>query len=125
MEEALPLNVTDSIGESGELDVFAVELVAGVEYTAVVFGRSTTGDEDALPDPVLAVVDDAGGVVAVSDDLLGLDPVATFTVPESGTYGVGVGGFGGTTGGYTLALGETEELLATFDLPLDLLGEIA
>jgi len=66
------------------------------------------------------VVDGAGDTIALSDGLLGLDPV-TFTAPASGTYGVGIGGVAGATGEYTPSLGETGSLLSAFDLP----GEIA
>ena len=62
------------------------------------------------------MVDGAGDTIALSDGLLGLDPV-TFTAPASGAYGVGIGGVAGATGEYTPSLGETGSLLSAFDLP--------
>jgi hypothetical protein len=83
-------------------DWHAVELVGGVDYVASVLGASTAGG--TLPNPELAVIDQFGNVYAYNDDsfALGLDPMAQFSVPTTGTYFVGVGDISGSTGTYDL-----------------------
>ncbi len=116
-----PLEVMDSIATPDEVDVFEVDLVGGVEYTAAVFGFTTTEVEGALPDPVLGVFDGDDNQIAFNDDLVGLDPGVRFTAPESGTYQVAVTGFDGTTGEYALVLDQTDSFLSSAGLS----GEIA
>jgi hypothetical protein len=94
----------DAIAVPNEIDAFQVDLIGGVDYVAAVLGASTAGG--VLPDPAVAVFDGAGNQVAFSDDslALGLDPMAQFTAPTSGTYTVAVADLSGGTGDYTLVV---------------------
>jgi hypothetical protein len=109
-----------SISVPGEIDnTYQVNLIGGVDYTAVVFGASTGG---TLPNPAVAVFDGAGNQVAFSDDslALGLDPMAQFTAPTSGTYTVAVADLFGGTGDYTLVVEQAgEPFPPTYHSPFD------
>jgi hypothetical protein len=103
-----PLNVVETIAAPGEVDLFEVDLIGGVDYTAAVFGASTGR---TLPDPGIVVFDAAENPVAANDDslALGLDPMVIFTAPATGTYVVAVGDVTDRTGDYRLVLDQAGE----------------
>ncbi|NWF69970.1 MAG: hypothetical protein HXY40_12865 [Chloroflexi bacterium] len=73
---------------------------AGVEMQIRVVGQAGSG-----LDPVVAVLDPAGQVIAEADDSDGtLNPRLTLTLPENGTFTVRVAGYSGSSGGFTLTV---------------------
>ncbi|MBC7871477.1 MAG: pre-peptidase C-terminal domain-containing protein, partial [Chitinophagaceae bacterium] len=56
-------------------------------------------------DPVAALLDPAGTVIAEADDSEGLNPVMTLELPADGTYSVRVNGYL-TSGAYTVLVEE-------------------
>jgi hypothetical protein len=76
---------------AGDVDYFAVDLAAGEFFSAAV----ATDDEGALADPALALFDPGGVRVLVDDDAgPGFLPALRRRVAQSGTWTIGVTGFG-------------------------------
>lgn len=98
------------VDSSGDIDWFKVNLVAGFTYRIDLEGNSTQAG--TLGDPLLHGVYDAGGyyISGTYDDdggdvfnsrLEGFSPAST------GTYFVSAGGYGSSTGSYTVSLTQT------------------
>ena len=104
------------IDAPGDSDWFALDLTAGASCTFEVLGATHGGGD--LADPVLTDYDTYGNPVAQNDDFVtvgpdglpmvgpdGLpmvdpDPLLDFAAPTSGTYYLGVSGYGEATGSY-------------------------
>ncbi len=86
---------------SGDQDFIAVQLEAGQTYVFTAYGSGGAG---GLADPVLAVRDSSGGLLLENDDAMtgNRNSAVTFTPSVSGTYYLDVGGYGGSTGQYTV-----------------------
>jgi hypothetical protein len=85
------------IQDTPDQDSINVSLVAGQNYIFDVHGTT-------LSDPTLALRNSAGVQVAFNDDGgPGLDSRIEFTPAVSGAYSFDVGGFGASTGQYTLS----------------------
>lgn len=107
-----------AIDFAGDVDVFAITLIAGQTYTFDIddgYGDATGGSVDLQLD----VIDAKGLIAATSDDPGGTqDPLLSFTAARSGTYFVAVHhaendyvnghfrfeGVGGNTGDYSLVV---------------------
>lgn len=114
-------SVTGVIEEEGDIDFYAVELVAGVTYQIDLEG-SRTGSGDLI-DPFLTGIFDANGtrVAATNDDGgVSTNSRLVFTPSESGTYFIGASHFDNVsltdTGSYTLYV--EEEALSTRPDPI-------
>jgi hypothetical protein len=104
---------TSTLDFTGDHDWFAVNLVAGQQVTATIYGIT-------LVDPLLNIRDSTGQVIFFNDDISsGSDrnSKVTFTASTSGTYYVDVGGFGETYAGtYQVSVQPgTQAPLATLD----------
>lgn len=101
-----------------DADWIGADLVAGGSYTLTVAGASGRPDDLTLDDPILALIDPDGFVLAVADDGGDtLDPALTFVAPIDGRYFFGVEGFyADSTGTYELALSEAESIDVAGDL---------
>ena len=108
--------IGDGAYGSGDVDLFRVLLAAGQQLTADIAARTTGSALDSY----LRVFDATGRELASNDDFGGsLDSDLTFTAATTGTYFVGVSGYGnsayqpatagtgraGSTGSYQLDLG--------------------
>lgn len=94
-------NASGQIERSGDLDVFAINLVAGQRYQ---FNLDPTAS-GGLSDPVLALADPSQQIVASNDDA-GSGTLASridFVATQSGTHYLLAGGYGAATGAYTLS----------------------
>ena len=89
---------------AGDLDWFAVELVAGRTYTIDLRGSPT--DDGTLSDPLLYGIHDADGNrisgTRNDDGGEGYNSRLTFTATESGTHYIAAGAFGWNWGTYTV-----------------------
>ena len=93
--------LSGSIGRSGERDLFSAQLVAGTEYVFSLRGSASSGG--TLRDPLLALQDAQGNVLASDDDSgTGLDAQLVFTPTSSGSYVLEASSYGSGTGSYTL-----------------------
>lgn len=108
---------SQTIGATGEVDVFAITLIAGQTYTFDI--DNGYGDAGSI-DLQLDVINQSGLLVATSDNPAAsdLDPLLRFTATTSGTYYVAVhhadndyvsgsfrfDGVGGGTGDYSLVV---------------------
>ena len=97
---------TGKVDYAGDEDWFAVELVADREYQIHIEGSQT--GQGALRDPALYGIHDSDGrlLAGTGDDDGGERPNSrlAFTAPESGTYYIAAGVFGGDTGAYRLTV---------------------
>jgi subtilisin family serine protease len=89
--------VTGVIGDGGygtsDVDLFAVQLVAGAVLTIDISARQQA--VSSTLDSFVRVFDGTGRVVASNDDFGGsLDSYLSFVVPATGTFYVGVSSFG-------------------------------
>ena len=105
-------SVTSEIDYSGDRDWFAVTLEAGNTYRIDLVG-SPTDDANALRDPYLRGIYDAGGDLIAGttndDGGTGFNSRLEFTAQETATYYVAAGAFGYAStgiGGYTLSVTE-------------------
>ncbi|MES1157242.1 MAG: PPC domain-containing protein [Alphaproteobacteria bacterium] len=86
---------------AGDLDMYRVDLVAGVHYVVTVSGDGDT----PLTDPFLTILDSTGKSIATDDDSgPGLDSRLVFTPAETGTYYLQASGLSGGVGGYKIAI---------------------
>lgn len=93
------------IGEPGDVDWFAIELIEARPYRFTLEGYGETG----LGDPMLTLYDASGEVVATDDDGgPGLSAYLSYSSPTGGPYFVGVSGVGGSTGAYYVRATDTE-----------------
>ena len=93
--------VTGKIESLWDQDWFAVELVAGREYTIDVRGRET-GDGTLIDPTIFGVFDSEGDWMPGTygdDGGVGINARVSFTVPEDGTYYVSPAGNGDTYSG--------------------------
>ena len=111
--------VTATLDEAGEIDVYAIEVVAGQDYTIFLI-RDT---EDALQNPYLNLFDPNGEYITGSDDVATFDwnSRLDFTATETGTLYLSAMSSDGEnsnlddyitvdpTGGYTLLVEESDE----------------
>ena len=111
--------VTGTLEAAGEVDVFAIEVQAGQDYT-IFLVRDT---EDALQNPFLNLFDADGNYLTGSDDVAEFDWNARldFTATETGTLYLSASSSDGVssnldefitvdpTGGYTLLVEEADE----------------
>jgi Ca2+-binding RTX toxin-like protein len=106
-------STTNVLDSNGDHDWFAINLVAGQQITASIFGIT-------LVDPLLNIRNSAGQVVASNDDIKsGSDrnSEVSFTPTASGTYYIDVGGFNNAYAGtYQVSVQSgTQPPLATVD----------
>ena len=106
-------STTNVLDANGDHDWFAINLVAGQQVTASVFGIT-------LVDPLLNIRDSSGQVIFTNDDIKsGSDrnSEVTFTPTSSGTYYVDVGAFNNAySGTYQVSVqAGTQPPLATID----------
>lgn len=91
-----------SVGFSGDLDAIGITLTAGQTYTFTVSGAG--GGGGTLSDSILNLYDNNGTFIESNDDFGGsYDSQITFEATYSGTYYLGVEGWGSSTGTYTLS----------------------
>jgi len=91
-------SATGQVEAAGDVDWFAVTLTAGQSYRLKLTGNG-------LADPVLAIVNAAGAVLASDDDGgAGLDAQIDFTAPGSATYYLAAAGVRAGTGGYSVSV---------------------
>ena len=94
-----------TIGATGDVDWFLIELIEGRPYRFSVEGAGVT----PLADPVLTIYDAAGQQVAVDDDGgPGVNPYLNFASITGGPHFVAVSGFGEATGGYYVRATDTD-----------------
>ncbi|WP_196221814.1 pre-peptidase C-terminal domain-containing protein [Sphingobium sp. CAP-1] len=100
-----------------EVDTYKIEVEAGKLYTIEMAGGADYDSSyDALPDgevdPVLAIYDGAGNLVASADDINfasgDISAKITFLAQESGTYYVDALSWAPWTGGFTLTTSEVD-----------------
>ena len=101
-------SVTGEIDFNGDNDWFRVMLDANTTYQIDLEGSRTRAG--TLEDPYLYGVRDANGVLIFGttddDDGVGYNSRGYFEAREAGTYYVAAGGYGGSTGAYTLSVTE-------------------
>jgi serralysin len=87
---------------NGSTDHLTVQLVAGEAYVFRLWG--TGGSNAALTDPVLALRDGSGNVVASNDDASSNNAFSLieFTAAASGSYQLDISGYGGSGGQYAV-----------------------
>ena len=87
---------------SGDTDHLTVQLVAGESYVFRLWG--TGGSGAALADPVLALCDGAGHVVASNDNASSNNAFSLieFTAGATGSYQLDISGTGGSGGQYAI-----------------------
>lgn len=87
----------------GDNDWFAINLVAGQQYTFNLNSGTTNG----LEDPSLSLYNSSGGLITSNDDSNGLNSEITYTATSTGTYYLGAGssshGTGTGKGTYTIS----------------------
>ena len=90
---------TESIGVSGEIDSFTVDLDANQSLTVAV-------DPDASLQPVIVVFDPSGALLGLSTaPTVGEDALLqTLEVSATGTYRINVGGASGSSGNYAIQM---------------------
>lgn len=94
-----------TIGQAGDVDWFAIEMIEGRPYRFTVEGAGET----PLADPVLTLYDATGQQVATDDDGgAGVNAYLSFASPTGGPHFVGVSGFGEATGTYFVRAVDTE-----------------
>lgn len=88
------------IDAPSDVDLFAVTLTAGRQYTF----ELRSADGAGLDDPYLALLDAAGNMLASDDDTgIGLESLLTWTVATSGSYFVAAMDYDLGTGGYRVS----------------------
>lgn len=92
-----------NIESSGDADVFAVSLVAGLTYDFIEYGADY--GYGTLSDPFLYLRNSSGLVIDYNDDYVGYDSAITYRAEYSGTYYLDARGYGSNTGTYTLYAG--------------------
>lgn len=94
------------IGEAGDADWFAIELIEGRPYRFNLEGI----DPDPLADPLLTIYDAEGNSVATDDDGgAGMNSYLSFVSPTGGPYYAAVTSFdGASTGRYALRVVDTD-----------------
>lgn len=103
---AVDIPLDQSIAYNGDIDMYAIGLIAGVAYTITVEGTATASGTLSSPEigNLLDVNGPAVALIAV-DGMADTDATVTFVVTEGGTYYVPVSG-GGSEGTYTVSLSE-------------------
>ena len=106
----------ETIETGGDQDWFSITLVAGQTYDISSIGVGS----NALPDPLLRIMDAAGEELATHDDILyGVvrSSLLTFTATTSGTYYISAQGWSDETGQYQLSVTENND--STTDIAAD------
>ncbi|MBI1252020.1 MAG: hypothetical protein GC189_11160 [Alphaproteobacteria bacterium] len=98
---------TSRIQPEGDKDSFSIDMIEGRAYRFNLIG---VGEDGALSDPYLSLVDAEGGQIAADDDGgTGLNAYLSFVAPSSGTYYAVVSAFAdGGTGAYELRVSDSE-----------------
>lgn len=110
-------NAEGAIEREGDADWIRVSLEAGDTYAMAVRG-SPTGD-GTLSDPMMALLDSGGGILATNDDGGdGLNALLEYTAQTSGDFYIAVSGFTSATGTYTVDVDRTGRGVAD-DYPAD------
>jgi Ca2+-binding RTX toxin-like protein len=106
---ALQLGIQSAgrIEQSWDHDLFAIQLQAGQTYTIQVYNRAE--DPAPLGDPMLAVYDKSGTVLAKNDDRASdsSNSLVSFTPALSGVYYVQAGAYETLTGAYSVDVTST------------------
>jgi len=111
---AIGAELTGTLDLPGDRDWFAVALEAGARYAFALTG--VAGGGGTLGDPLLRLVDAAGGVIASNDDTETVDSRLVFTAPADGVLYLSAGAFADAgTGSYTLSA----ELLPPLEINAD------
>lgn len=98
---ALNTPYSGAIEYRGDHDWLRLSLTAGVTYRF----SATGGESEGLADPNLALYNRSNLLIDSDDDSgEGLNALLTFTPTSSGRYYLDVGGFGASTGTYTLEI---------------------
>ena len=93
--------VTGSIGVPGDVDMFALPVVAGREYTVTLKSAPSSG----LADPYLVLLSPTGVALAQDDDSAGaLDSRLTFAADSTGNYFVSASDFDVGIGTYAVSV---------------------
>jgi serralysin len=101
---ALGTAVQGVINTSGDQDWFAITLEAGQTYRVTLNG-AVVASTAAAGDTYLRVFNAQGALVTENDDSGGTyNSAATFTATAAGTYYLSAGGYGSTTGGYSMQI---------------------
>ncbi len=95
--------ITGALEAPSDHDWYQISLRGGQAYRFTL--HSADGD-GALSDPVLALHNASGEVVAENDDTNDLNSRIDFTPPADGIYYLDAGGFADAQGGYVLAAAE-------------------
>jgi methionine-rich copper-binding protein CopC len=83
-----------------DIDMFAVSLTGGLQYTFDLKAAAAAG----LDDPYLVLLDGNGHALAFDDDTgIDLEAALTYTAPASGTYFLAAMDYDSGTGGYALS----------------------
>lgn len=89
-ELSLPIVVNGRINPAADVDCYRFQARAGQKLTLLVSAHALDSHGQYIDygfvDAELAVLDDAGRVLAEAQDSLGLDPLVEFTPPADGTY---------------------------------------
>ncbi|MEN9630730.1 MAG: hypothetical protein RJA10_3958 [Pseudomonadota bacterium] len=91
---------TGRVNAPSDVDMFAVNLVAGRQYSFELWSEGSAG----LDDPYLALLDAQGNMVASDDDTgVDLESLLTWTASASGTYYLAAMDYDVGTGGYQVS----------------------
>ena len=97
--------VTGHLERPGDVDWFALELAAGVDYAFDQEGADTS--QGTLSDPLLTLLDRDGTPVGHDDDGgAGLNARLLFTAEQGGRYYIAAGAYGDATGTYRVTVVE-------------------
>lgn len=115
------MRINDALEAPFLADIHPVTLAGAVDYVASVLGAATAGG--TLPDPRVAVFDQAGTLIDSQDNsfALGPDPMLIFRAPYTGTYYIGVDDPSGGFGTYSLIV-DHAGIPTTFGGPLGDIG---
>lgn len=87
--DKLPTTINGRLEKSGDVDSYAVKLMAGRWLVASVDGYSLGSPID----PILHLLDEHGNKLAFNNDTHNLDPRLAYRIEKSGTYIIQIAGF--------------------------------
>lgn len=97
---------------SGDSDWFALDLQAGQQVVIDLMGEDS--GSGTLADPYLSLYDATGNLVGSNDDGGdGFNSQLVYTAPETGTFYIGAGAFGSSTGTYVVSVAANDAAAAT------------
>ncbi|MBH67104.1 MAG: hypothetical protein CMM58_02005 [Rhodospirillaceae bacterium] len=115
---------TGEIEESGDVDVFALDVNSGTTYT--IDQKAFYSSVGTLADPLLTLRDGSGNILAQDDDGgFRLESQITYTAESSTTLYLEAGAFGTRTGSYEISVGSNSTIGDVADVPGSGLTEIS